>query len=550
MSQRARVLWIIALAVLPLAGLNAFLVAQHYEERRQIVADERVGLVQAAAFSVQMFVDHHVASAQVIALHPAVARARSSPDLDAFLHRVAREKPDWAGIGVVGPDGTSITGSRGGPRVFIGDRPYFKHALESGKATVSDGVIGRLTGKPTIVIAVPFELAEGGRGVVAAPLPIEAFSSELLSRLGHRSLQVALLDGQGRLILHNLGAQATVLQEMRSAPGADAALRGQAGSTLATFQEEASLVAYAPVSPYGWAVLLSEPQSSAFASARNELVENLTVLFATLAVVVALGWILGGRLSTLYERVERAVRTRDEFLAAASHDLRNPLAAMSGAADLLRLSLQRSGSVAPERLASCLAHIDSAARRMAHLIDGLLDLARLQMGSPLELVIQTVDLAELVRQIAQEASVASTRHRISLELPERLSVQADAPRLQRAVGNLLANAVKYSPQGGEIRVRLQRSGDERQAVLTIADPGIGIPPQDLERIFERFQRGSNVVGSIPGTGIGLAGARQIIEQHGGSIAATSRVGAGATFTVRLPAQGGLQRDPVQQKKAA
>jgi signal transduction histidine kinase len=337
---------------------------------------------------------------------------------------------------------------------------------------------------------------------------------------------------------------------MQSAPGVAAALRGEAGSVSAQFQGEPSLVAFAPVAPYGWGVLVSEPESIAFASARAQLLEHLAVLLATLLVVAALGWVLGGRLSMLYERVERAVRTRDEFLAAASHDLRNPLAAMRGAADVLQLSLKRTGAVAPERLESCIAHIDSAGRRMSALIDGLLDTVRLQMGAPLELALERVDLAALVRQLAQEAALASQRHSITLALPEELSVQGDAARLQRAVGNLLANAVKYSPQGGEVRVRLERSPDATQAVLTITDHGIGIPPDELARIFERFQRASNVVGRLPGTGIGLAGARQIVEQHGGSISVASRLGEGASFTVILPAEAPGVKGEAPQARAA
>jgi signal transduction histidine kinase len=102
--------------------------------------------------------------------------------------------------------------------------------------------------------------------------------------------------------------------------------------------------------------------------------------------------------------------------------------------------------------------------------------------------------------------------------------------------NLLSNAIKYSPNGGDVRVRLRSEEDEvgRFAVLEVQDRGLGIPEDDLPRIFERFQRGTNVTGRIAGTGIGLAGAKQIVEQHGGGISVWSREGEGSTFTVRLP----------------
>ena len=108
----------------------------------------------------------------------------------------------------------------------------------------------------------------------------------------------------------------------------------------------------------------------------------------------------------------------------------------------------------------------------------------------------------------------------------------DVARLERVLGNLLSNAIKYSPNGGEIAVSVR--AEAGQAVLTVQDRGIGIPPADQPRVFERFERARNAVGRIGGSGIGLATSKQIIEQHGGTIAVESREGQGSTFTVRLP----------------
>jgi signal transduction histidine kinase len=104
------------------------------------------------------------------------------------------------------------------------------------------------------------------------------------------------------------------------------------------------------------------------------------------------------------------------------------------------------------------------------------------------------------------------------------------------LGNLLDNAIKYSPDGGDIAVTiaLAEADGQRQAVLSVQDHGIGIPAGDLPHVFERFFRGTNVAGRIRGTGIGLAGSRQIVEQHGGTLTVESREGEGSTFTVRLP----------------
>ena len=114
----------------------------------------------------------------------------------------------------------------------------------------------------------------------------------------------------------------------------------------------------------------------------------------------------------------------------------------------------------------------------------------------------------------------------------------DPVRIERVLTNLLGNAIKYSPGGGPVSVRLDLEGasPDGAVVVQVQDHGEGIPESDLPHIFERFRRGENVSGRIPGTGLGLAGARQIVELHGGTICAESRVGEGTTFTVRLPIQ--------------
>jgi signal transduction histidine kinase len=148
-----------------------------------------------------------------------------------------------------------------------------------------------------------------------------------------------------------------------------------------------------------------------------------------------------------------------------------------------------------------------------------------------------VDLAALARQSAAEHQQSSGRHRIRVRTATEGFVGVwDAARLGRVLANLFANAIKYSPAGGEITVSLDREqvGGAAWAVLVVHDTGIGIPAADLPHIFEHFRRGRNVEGRISGTGIGLAGARQIVEQHGGSVAITSTEGAGTSVTVRLP----------------
>jgi signal transduction histidine kinase len=174
---------------------------------------------------------------------------------------------------------------------------------------------------------------------------------------------------------------------------------------------------------------------------------------------------------------------------------------------------------------------------MAALINDLLDVTRLHMSRPLDLLRRPVDLVQLAQRVAAEHQETAERHRIVVRamVPDLVG-NWDGRRIERVVGNLLSNAVKYSPAGGDIEVELQREseGGVEMAVLSIRDHGIGVPKKDMQHLFQRFHRGSNILAGMPGTGIGLASVRQIAEQHGGSVSVESREGEGATFTLRLP----------------
>jgi len=240
----------------------------------------------------------------------------------------------------------------------------------------------------------------------------------------------------------------------------------------------------------------------------------------------------------LEARVEKAtaelreqVRLRDDFIASVSHDLKSPLTFIKGLATLRR----RRATPTPDNkpLLDALALIDNSAGRMARQLDDLVDASRLQAGRPIELRREPTDLVALAREVAREHQEMTERHVVQVDANQpELVGQWDAARIERVLSNLLNNAIKYSPRGGAVRVRVERV--DGTAIMRIEDHGEGIPDDDLPHIFERFRRGGNVEHRIPGTGIGLAGARQIVELHGGTIVAESRVGEGSTFTVQLP----------------
>lgn len=239
----------------------------------------------------------------------------------------------------------------------------------------------------------------------------------------------------------------------------------------------------------------------------------------------------------LFAEVQAALRTRDEFLAAASHDLKNPLAAVRMQVQLLHRRAERSAEIAAGEIIQAADRIDGVIQRATDLVDELLDVTRLQLGQPLDLAREPVDLVGLVHEAVADAVSTSGRHRLRVEAPDQPVVGLwDSRRLRRVVDNLLSNAIKYSPEGGDVIVSIGREIEERldRAVLSIRDFGIGIPKDDLPRLFERFRRGANVMGRVAGTGIGLASARHLVESHGGTITLDSTEGHGTLVVVHLP----------------
>ncbi|MDQ6906061.1 MAG: PAS domain-containing sensor histidine kinase [Chloroflexota bacterium] len=239
------------------------------------------------------------------------------------------------------------------------------------------------------------------------------------------------------------------------------------------------------------------------------------------------------------KRAEMALRVAEEqkeaFIASLAHDLKTPLTTIKGTTQLLARQMRRNATDDMTRILPRLQTIDDAATRMVGMIDDLLDAARARGGHTLDLARTTTDLVTLARRVIAMYEERGT-HRFHLHSTESgLTGEWDAARLERVLENFLSNACKYSPEGSAITMTVTREGerDDARAVLTVTDVGIGIPAADAPHIFERFYRADNARG-IQGAGIGLVGAKQIIEQHGGAIAIASKEGEGTTVMIRLP----------------
>jgi signal transduction histidine kinase len=255
-------------------------------------------------------------------------------------------------------------------------------------------------------------------------------------------------------------------------------------------------------------------------------------------------------LRRLADELAQANRRKTEFLATLAHELRNPLAPLSNGLHLMKMAGAR-----PEMLEKTRQMMERQVQHMVHLVDDLLDVARISTGK-VDLRRQRVDLKDIVRTAVETSGslIESSAHQLRVDLPpEPLPLDADPTRLAQVVSNLLNNAAKYTPPGGAIVLRVLR--EDEQAVLSVSDTGVGIPTEAIAKVFEMFAQVPSSAGRPQGgLGIGLSLVQSLVALHGGSVAAASGgAGQGSTFTVRLPLADAVQHaapEAIQPAKPA
>jgi signal transduction histidine kinase len=238
----------------------------------------------------------------------------------------------------------------------------------------------------------------------------------------------------------------------------------------------------------------------------------------------------------LYEEIERADQQKNRFLSMLAHELRNPLAPIRSAVDVLRLC-----GNSPEDIDWARDVIDRQVNHLVRLVDDLLDISRVTLGK-IRLVVELLDAAEIITAAVEISRplIEKGEHHLSLDLPdEPVTLVGDRARLTQVLSNLLNNAAKYTPPRGSIRLSLRQEGEE--AVFRVRDTGIGIPADMLERVFDMFLQIENTLDRAHGgLGIGLTLVREIVNMHHGTITVSSEgPGRGSEFEVHIPCSANL-----------
>lgn len=227
-------------------------------------------------------------------------------------------------------------------------------------------------------------------------------------------------------------------------------------------------------------------------------------------------------------------RMKTEFVSTVSHELRTPLTSIKG---FVRTLLEDTENYYDTDTRHEFYNIiDQECDRLTRLISDLLNVSRIEAGRPLHLNWQPVEVPQIVRKVVANQRSYTDRHEIDVEVDDDLPViTADQDKLDQILTNLLNNAIKYSPEGGTIHVKVHRDNDN--VVFSVSDPGIGIPAEHLPKLFQRFHRvDTGDTRKAGGTGIGLYLVKHLVEAHGGEIGVESEVGKGSTFTFKLPEQ--------------
>lgn len=569
---------LVLLVLLPLMTLDAFQIVGRFEDQKEdeLAADKDFARAISAAFTnfvASSWDEEQIIGDNIVRGGQPLPAARVREVLDERLGT----DPSPQALAWVAADGTIISASKPG---WVAPPPEELHFLD-GLGPERLNVISDLLESPDgrqFSIGIAHALVRNGRylGAVVSyldptrlrqALPVErpgssafslvdqqgviVYSDSIMTQMGHPGLSVSP-DSPAHAALNH---QTVTAPHFHST--VDGTLRMGAAAPI-------------PLNPSTtWAAVASTALPDVMAGPRSATLRDLLVLLLVTAVSLGGASLMGRRFlrplqslqhaareiaggdldarsgyegtdelgqtvavfDQMAEQVQALVAQREQFLQVAAHELRNPMTSVKGMLSLIR---HRAATGRPMRdLAELAGVMENEIDRLSALLNEILDAFRMHNGR-LELQFETVDITDLVRSAVEPFRVSSEAHRFKVIVPPHpVRVWGDRRRLEEVLRNLYGNAVKYSPDGGDVTVSLTRTAG--RALLSVQDSGLGVPADQLSKIFEGFYRGTNLQGRDPGgLGLGLFICRDIIDRHGGRIWAESTEGTGTTFYVKLP----------------
>lgn len=595
-SIRARLITLVIGAVVPLAAVSLVALWSLWDAKREQLDAALKQQAELAAVALDQWLETQQQPLLTIAVD-APARIGDTAALAEDLAAAAAPRAHWVDVRVVDSGGATLARhpAEASPELDsrLGDR-LVAGARRTGSAVEADWV--GADGRFLLAVAV-----RAGDGAVITRIDGTALGEQFGELTLPDSAHLALVDPYGRIVVR--GERATTAGEAENATAAiRSALEGPPTSVVirSAVDDVERVYGVAKVGSTGYGVAVGLPSDVLYAPARRQL---STVAFASLAVLLAtvaaalmvsrsiveplrsLGAIaarfgegdfsaraptdgmkaflvlaesfnaMAERLEAREARMAEIDRVKSDFVSSVSHELRTPLTTIKA---LTRL-LGREG-LAPEKRREYLDTIAAECDRQIDLVLNLLDLSRIE-GGVFRTRLGRVDVGEIVAASAKAASrgVEMRGHELVVEIDRDVPAACgDAKALGRVLGNVVENAIKYTPDGGRIGVSARAVGD--WVTVAVSDNGRGVPPEDVPRLFDKFHRGRAFAAAAPqsgnpdavdvsGVGLGLYLARNVMEQMGGRIGVETELGRGSTFTLYLPVwRAGRCEDGVDEEE--
>lgn len=576
-TVRAFLLALVLACLLPgVLGASALLAWQYRQGRAQLATST----LQTSRAMVQA-VDFHLQKVSAVAQSLSSSHALASGDLARF-HAEASAVIKQVGLGtnVVLRDeaGRQLLNTAvpwGAPLVAPLAPEQVREVFASRRPVVSDIFIGPVIHRPIMSVDVPVFLGGAVRYALGIGVLPRHFTEVLQTQQVPPRWLVGIMDRAGTLAGRSRNADLYVGRKTSSAMLAQMQVRREGVVEVVTLDGQDMIVFFSRSQATGWSVAIGIPRKEV----ESVIVRTSSLMAAGVAALFALGallaWIIGGHIARSFQALTEAAgelglggpvtarslpiqeaddaieslqkagailgernqtlreadRRKDEFISILAHELRNPLAPVRTAVEILRRT--REGDARQQRACEI---IERQIRHMARLVDDLLDISRIARGR-LSLHLERCDMARITCQTAEDyrPSVEAAGQALEVDVGHApLWIQGDPVRVAQMVGNLLNNAVRFTGAGGRIQVRVGREGAMAQAC--VIDNGVGIAPELLARLFDPFsQADQDLARSKGGLGLGLALTRGLARLHGGQLNAHSDgLGQGARFTLSLP----------------
>jgi signal transduction histidine kinase/ActR/RegA family two-component response regulator len=589
---RFRLALLVLSCVLPAAIVSAFLIYDHYRVERASLLGEAMATARSMVAVVDRDFDTVVTALTALSVSDDIDEA----DMAEFRRQAANVHAILPITEIVlydTPNGRQLMNTaqaaQANPAAAPGNAALLREVLRTTQPVVT-GLTRTGTGQ-TITVGVPVMRDRAVRYVLAAQVLPESLNAILRDQQVPATWRAAILDADLRIVARNIDTE----RYRGTLPAADVVrrMRHQLEDTFdgATVDGNPVVMLYSRSTKSGWSVTLGVPHANLAAGLMRTLESLIIATVVILALGLGMAWLVGGRIAhsvqaligpatalgtgqvvkpavvdfseaqqvadslvravaaldeargradnelrerrAAQEALQLADRRKDEFLATLAHELRNPMAPLVNALEIMRLG--GPGKPPPPNV---LDIIERQLKQMVRLVDDLLDVSRITTGK-LGIREEAILLQEVVTHSLETVGplVAQRRHALSVHVPDQAVVlHGDATRLAQVLSNLLNNAAKYTPNGGRIALHAVRLHGPDRVRIEISDNGIGIPAEVLPHVFDIFFQADRSLGRAQaGLGIGLSLARRLLELHGGTLTASSAgKDLGSTFALELP----------------